>query len=102
MDARRRLLLETWAKTVALLDSEMVGVRALLPLPEGARRGAALKAFEDMLGALVCVWIGVTVLEGRSAPHWGRGQFDLDTRCATYKTRHLQAYKWRRGSHLRL
>lgn len=66
---RRRLLLETWTQIVDLLDRKIAGVRALLPLPEGADRGAALKAFEDMLDAVVCVWVGVTVLEGRAKPH---------------------------------
>jgi predicted RNase H-like nuclease len=29
-------------------------------------RGWEMKAFEDMLDAVVCAWIGVTVLEGRA------------------------------------
>lgn len=66
---RRWALIETWTKIVALLDREIDGVHALLPLPEDADRGAALKAFEDMLDAVVCSWVGVTVLEGRAVPH---------------------------------
>ncbi|GLK68902.1 DUF429 domain-containing protein [Hansschlegelia plantiphila] len=66
---RQRLLLETWAQIVDLLDREIVGVQALLPAVEEADRGARLKAFEDMLDAVVCVWIGTTVLEGCATPY---------------------------------
>ncbi len=66
---RRRALLDTWEEIVTLLDRQIINTRALLPTIEAAHRGATLKAFEDMLDAVVCAWIGITVLEGRAAPH---------------------------------
>jgi predicted RNase H-like nuclease len=66
---RRRALIETWTQIVNLLDREIVDVRAHLPSVDDVARGSTIKAFEDMLDAVVCVWIGITVLEGRATPH---------------------------------
>jgi predicted RNase H-like nuclease len=38
------------------------GVAEVLPLPEVTTQGHELKAFEDMLDAIVCVWIVIMVL----------------------------------------
>ena len=66
---RKHALFAIWAQIVKLLDGKIAGTRALLPKNDQSDRGATLKAFEDMLDAVVCVWIGITILEGRAAPH---------------------------------
>lgn len=33
-----------------------------------APKGAALKAFEDKLDAIVCAWVGICVIEHRATP----------------------------------
>lgn len=38
----------------------------MLPVPETSVRGRALKAFEDMLDAVVCAWVGCCILDGRA------------------------------------
>ena len=66
---RRRALIATWTQIVELLDREIIDVSKLLPTVDDVAPGAALKAYEDMLDAVVCVWIGITALEGRARPH---------------------------------
>jgi predicted RNase H-like nuclease len=54
---------------VGLLDTEIAGAAARLPpLPEDAA-GFALKAYEDMIDAVVCAWVGVAVLERRATAY---------------------------------
>lgn len=67
--ARKALLRGEWRRIAALLATRIADVEAHLPpLPEGAT-GAALKAHEDMLDAIVCAWIGTTALAGTADPH---------------------------------
>ncbi|MDW9481847.1 DUF429 domain-containing protein [Sinorhizobium meliloti] len=65
---RKGRLLETWRSILPLLDAEIDGVADALPVPSETARGYELKAFEDMLDAVVCAWVGITALEGRAVP----------------------------------
>jgi predicted RNase H-like nuclease len=67
---RRRLLLQEWAKIVVLLDDKISGVAAGLPTALMGAPVARLKAYEDALDAIVCAWVGISVLAGR-ARHFG-------------------------------
>ncbi len=60
---RRRLLLEEWKRIVAVLDARLAGVADALPMPNSVVGGAELKAYEDMLDAIVCACVAICVLE---------------------------------------
>lgn len=66
LDGRRALLLDQWAQIIKLLNDEIEGVAELMPVPGSTTRGAALKAFEDKLDAIVCAWVGICVIEHRA------------------------------------
>nr|WP_183830577.1 DUF429 domain-containing protein [Rhizobium cellulosilyticum] len=66
---RRQRLLEVWTQIVGLLDVRIEGVAAALPMPPLDCRGYEMKAFEDMLDAAVCSWVGTCVLDGRARPY---------------------------------
>lgn len=68
-DNRLANLVSEWRRITDLLDREIDGVAALLLVPLPASGGRALKAFEDMLDAVVCAWVGICVLEGRAIPY---------------------------------
>ena len=63
---RRERLFGIWDRIVSALEKEIHGVQGKLPNVAQGDRGAALKAFEDALDAVVCAWVGVCVLEGRA------------------------------------
>ena len=63
---RRKRLAEVWKQIICLLDAQIEGVAAALTLPSMDARGHELKAFEDMLDAVVCAWVGACVLEGKA------------------------------------
>ena len=65
---RREALAEVWATIVGRLDGEVEGVAAQLPPPDMTAPLRTLKAYEDMLDAVVCAWVGVCALEGRAQP----------------------------------
>jgi predicted RNase H-like nuclease len=65
---RRVALLAEWAKIIRLLDCKIGGVQAALTLPDPSSPARTLKAFEDMLDAVVCAWVGVCALEGAAIP----------------------------------
>jgi predicted RNase H-like nuclease len=65
---RRVRLLAQWAAIVALLEDEIAGVSAELPPLGRGERGAAVKAYEDTLDAVICAWVGVCALQGRALP----------------------------------
>ncbi len=44
----------------------MQGALAALPLPAPDARGYEMKAFEDMLDAVICAWVGAAILDGRA------------------------------------
>ncbi len=65
---RRVRLIAVWRQIAALLETEITGVEAVLPVVEASFSGLMLKAFEDTLDAIVCAWIAICVLEGRARP----------------------------------
>lgn len=65
---RRELLVNVWTRIVAELDEQISGVADALPLPAPDSLGFELKAFEDMLDAVVCAWVAICALEGRAEP----------------------------------
>jgi predicted RNase H-like nuclease len=64
--ARKANLLEAWRQIMSLLETQIIGVVAALPLPPVTARGYEMKAFEDSLDAVVCAWVGACVLDGRA------------------------------------
>lgn len=61
---RRHNLYRQWGEIVGLLEKQIAGVEAVLqPLPHDAS-GLRMKAYEDMLDAIVCAWVGTRFLEG--------------------------------------
>jgi predicted RNase H-like nuclease len=67
LDRRGRLFAQ-WAEIVRLLDLKIAGVANALPVPDLVASGVALKAFEDVLDAIVCAWVGACALEGHARP----------------------------------
>ena len=66
---RRTNILSEWANIVSLMENEIEGVAsALPPLEGGTANGVDWKAYEDMLDAIVCVAVGICVLENRALP----------------------------------
>jgi predicted RNase H-like nuclease len=63
---RRKLLLRQWQGIAARLETQISGVQAVLPQIGAQTIGVQLKAYEDMLDAIICVWIGICALEGRA------------------------------------
>lgn len=63
---RRQKLIEIWGQIITLLESRVQGVLAALPLPAPDARGYEMKAFEDMLDAVICAWVGAAILDGRA------------------------------------
>lgn len=65
---RRTNLFETWRGIVADLDKEIRGTSEVLQLPSFEAPSWQLKAFEDMLDAVICAWVGICVSEGTAVP----------------------------------
>ncbi len=64
--SRRKELLAIWRQIEASLDREVSGVaEALQPVDEHSST-LRLKAYEDMLDAIVCTWVGICVLQGKA------------------------------------
>lgn len=63
---RRNRLLRQWRAIILLLDREIAGVTEALPSLAASARGHELKAYEDMIDAIVCAWVGITALGGRA------------------------------------
>lgn len=66
--SRRTKLFETWRTIVAYLDQEIPGTSDVLQLPPFGAPLWQLKAFEDMLDAVICAWVGICVFEGTAMP----------------------------------
>ncbi|WP_083338287.1 DUF429 domain-containing protein [Ensifer sp. LCM 4579] len=64
---RKGKLIDQWSQILTLLEAEISGLDAMLPLPNTSTRSVELKAFEDMLDAVICAWIGICAMEGRAA-----------------------------------
>lgn len=65
---RRSKLLEQWRSIVDLLEAEVSGVTHVLPPLEHTASGVYCKAYEDILDAVVCAWVGVCALKGSAQP----------------------------------
>ncbi len=65
---RRTKLFETWRTIVVHLDQEISGASNALQLPPFEAPSWQLKAFEDMLDAVICAWVGICVFEGTAVP----------------------------------
>jgi len=50
------------------LDLKIAGVANTLPTPDPDTSAVGLKAFEDVLDAIVCAWVGACALEGCARP----------------------------------
>jgi predicted RNase H-like nuclease len=66
LDERRSLLCREWNRIVNALEEQIEGVTTLLPSLQLERRGWRLKAYEDVLDAVICAWVGICVLEYRA------------------------------------
>ncbi|CAN5479623.1 hypothetical protein BH10PSE12_BH10PSE12_34440 [soil metagenome] len=66
---RRVRLFAQWRAILAALDAVVAGAADHLPLPAPTAPGHVLKAFEDMLDALVCAWVCAQVLDGHAVPY---------------------------------
>ena len=59
-------LLEQFRAIKAGLDDHISGIPAFIPEPSEVTTLASLKPVEDMLDGLICAWIGIEHLEGRT------------------------------------
>jgi predicted RNase H-like nuclease len=66
---RRAQLLLQWAAIVQRLEQDIGGIARTLPPPPPDARGAALKAYEDALDAVICAWVAIRALQGRARPY---------------------------------
>lgn len=66
---RHAQLRNVWAQIVTALQPHVSGIADLLPVPDPAVRGKALKAYEDMLDAAICAAVGVSILRGEATPY---------------------------------
>jgi predicted RNase H-like nuclease len=64
--ARWSALRGQWAHIVAALDGVVSGCCQLLPIPPEETRAMDRKAFEDMLDAVICGWIGACMIDGKA------------------------------------
>ena len=90
---RRGKLVAVWHHIVELLDDKISGVKAALPIPDAVQPGYRMKAFEDMLDAVVCAWVAIEFIEGRAVAYgdqnsaiWAPGKTGLGE-CA--ESRHV-------------
>lgn len=66
--SRRTKLFETWRAIIACLDEVIPGASDVLQLPPFEAPSWRLKAFEDMLDAVICAWAGICAFEGTAMP----------------------------------
>ena len=59
-------LLEQFQAIKAGLDAHISGIPAFIPEPAEVSNLASLKPVEDMLDGLICAWLGIEHLEGRT------------------------------------
>lgn len=66
---RRQKLVDTWKSIVEQLEHRLLGIRETLPMISPNATARELKAYEDMLDAIVCVWVGIETIEARATPY---------------------------------
>lgn len=59
-------LLEQFQAITAGLNAHISGIPDFIPAPSEVRTLASLKPVEDMLDGLICAWVGIEHLEGRT------------------------------------
>ena len=59
-------LLEQFRAIKAGLDQHISGIPHFIPVPSEVTTLASLKPVEDLLDGLICAWIGIEHLEGRT------------------------------------
>lgn len=67
---RRAKILSTWTRILAVLSETIHGIE--LALPADAASNAALKRYEDALDSLICAWVGIEYLAGRTTAYGDR------------------------------
>jgi predicted RNase H-like nuclease len=65
---RRGSLCSQWRQIVERLDLEIAGVADALVEPSAEASGIVLKAYEDMIDAVICAWVAICALDGKAAP----------------------------------
>ncbi|PWE53776.1 DUF429 domain-containing protein [Metarhizobium album] len=65
---RRERLLGVWNDIVGALDQEVADTHKMLSVPAYNAIGWQMKAFEDMLDAVICAWVGACALDGKATP----------------------------------
>jgi predicted RNase H-like nuclease len=65
---RRDRLYRQWHEIAILLEGKIAGVAEALPKLKADATGFELKAYEDALDAVICVWIAICAIEGRAMP----------------------------------
>ncbi len=68
-EVRKQRLVDTWHVIGQHLAAELDGLSEVLPEITASASGRELKAYEDMLDAIVCVCSGICALEGRAVPY---------------------------------
>lgn len=61
-------LLKEYSAILNALRGRIEGIDLALPMPETVKALAHLKQLEDMLDALMCAWVGLEHLAGRTIP----------------------------------
>lgn len=64
---RRVRILSEWRRICSALAETILGIE--LTLPADAASNTALKRYEDALDALVCAWVGIEYLAGRTTAY---------------------------------
>lgn len=67
--ARIDAIFGQWSEILARLETVLPGTIDRLPLPDPAAPIRSLKGFEDKLDAVICAWIGTSILDGRATPY---------------------------------
>ena len=66
MQRRIERLLEQFQAIKTGLNQHISGIPDFIPAPYEVSTLASLKSVEDMLDGLICAWIGIEHLEGRT------------------------------------
>ncbi|MBK1636629.1 DUF429 domain-containing protein [Rhodovulum adriaticum] len=66
---RKARLREIWMRVLDGLSDQIKGVKTQLSLPETTAQNKEWKAFEDKLDAIICVLVGIAILDDRARPY---------------------------------
>jgi Protein of unknown function (DUF429) len=93
---RRAPLLAAWARIVAMLDREISGVSAALPLPT-EEKGRKLKAYEDRLDSVICAYVAIEALKKRAEAYGDESVCDLGSKAAGKRKMNWRRIWWLSG-----